>query len=461
MDKTAVTAICWIPKGKCHPRRPQADGGTPEQGGAKDDDAEMDGGGGASSSSAVPKQKNHLTDGIEEFDLENYDADDDNQGMNLFAVLENDMPLVHKKDPNMQGDPDSESEEGCDEIGDEDKIFMAVSVEEDQCQMELYVYDEDEASMYVHHDVMLDAYPLCCEWLSGATGGKPGSFAAIGLIDHSIHIWDLEEMDPVEPAGALGKNKKDPKGKKKKGPVSTAIGAKAHDGAVLCLHSSAFNRSVLASGSADETLKVWDVNENKCVHQYKHHTGKVQCARWHPTEQAVLLSAAFDGKLGLLDVRQPNQAALAELPAEAECAIWSRHAPFECLVSVDNGGVACYDVRKIVSKDTEKMRLYNLDAHDVACTAITDAPAKNLLVTTGLDGVAKVWKTDGLQPMMVFSKDLKAGPVFTCQSSPEAEALMCFGGKCTVMWDLSSESVLCGAFNLTPATPAEPLMGSS
>lgn len=37
--------------------------------------------------------------------------------------------------------------------------------------------------------------------------------------------------------------------------------------------------------------------------------------RWHPSEQAVLLSAAFDHQLGLIDVRQPKQAALAR-PAE-------------------------------------------------------------------------------------------------------------------------------------------------
>ena len=72
--------------------------------------------------------------------------------------------------------------------------------------------------------------------------------------------------------------------------------------------------------------------------------------RWHPTEQAVLLTAAFDRQLGLLDVRQPKQvqravteavetqsssgwlflllqAALASLSGEAECAIWSRPSP--------------------------------------------------------------------------------------------------------------------------------------
>lgn len=259
-----------------------------------------------------------------------------------------------------------------------------------------------------------------------------------------------ESLLPAQVLGApLGeKKKKGTKGKKKKNKV---IG---HDGAVLCLHGSEFNRSVLVSGSADQTVKVWDVRENACVHTYDHHSDKVQCARWHPTEQAVMLSAAFDRRLALLDVRQPGQVALVELPAEAECAIWSRHKPFECIGSADNGGVACYDVRKVAAKAPAKEQVvWHMQAHDVACTAVHDAPTPNLLVTAGLDGEAKVWSIAGASPSMVFCKDLQAGPLFACQSRPDAPALMCFGGKCPVIWDLASEQVLEDAFNLS--RPAE------
>mmetsp|Transcript_77594 Transcript_77594/g.136919 ORF Transcript_77594/g.136919 Transcript_77594/m.136919 type:complete len:171 (-) Transcript_77594:64-576(-) len=167
-----------------------------------------------------------------------------------------------------------------------------------------------------------------------------------------------------------------------------------------------------------------------------------------------MLSAAFDRRLGLLDVRQPGQAATAELMAEAECAIWSRHNPFQCLASVDNGGVCCYDVRKIASKEAkEKQVMWTLMAHDVACTAVQDAPAPNLLVTAGLDGHAKVWNCAGAGPQMVLSKNLQAGPLFTCQSSPDVPGLLCFGGKCPVMWDLSSESLLLDVFQLGSPKP--------
>lgn len=222
----------------------------------------------------------------------------------------------------------------------------------------------------------------------------------------------------------------------------------AHDGPVLCLNGSAFNRNVLASGSADETLKVWDVAENKCVHTYAHHDNKVQCARWHPTEQAVLCSAAFDKKLALLDVRQPNQAAFADLPAEAESTVWSRHKPFQLFASSDNGQVVCYDVRKVVAK--EQGRLFTIMAHDVACTSIQDTPTPNLLATTGLDGFVKIWNVES-SPSMVFAKDLKAGPLFSCHSNPEAPGLLCFGGSCPVMWDLTSESVLVDCFKFPSA----------
>jgi len=428
-------------------RRPQADNDGDEEE-LRDAAAELSAAGAASSVERARATATAVTEGLEEFDLENYDDDEDNQdGMQFFSVLKADGELARETDPYLKGDPDSESEDDFDEIKPEDPVFVAVSCEEDSCQLEVYVFDEDEANMYVHHDVMLNAYPLCVEWLSSAGGASEGSFGAVGLIDHSIQIWDLEEMEPMEPAKVLGSAKKQKgKAKKKRGGASGlgGSGAKAHDGPVLCLHGSAFNRNVLASGSADEILKVWDVSENKCVHSYSHHDNKVQCVRWHPTEQAVLLSAAFDRRLALLDVRQPGAAATTELPAEAESAIWSRHSPFECLASVDNGGVACFDVRKIVSK-ADGQRLWTLAAHDVACTVVQDAPTKNLLITAGLDGQAKVWNTASA-PSLAMSKDLKAGPLFACQSSPEAPGLVCFGGKCPVMWDLSSEQLLVDAF---------------
>lgn len=379
--------------------------------------------------------------------MDKYDDEDDEGGMQFFTMLKEDAELAHEKDPYLTGDPDSESD-SQESLGirPEDHIFVATSCDEDSCTLEVFVFDDDEANMWVHHDIMLGAYPLCVEWLSTTSPSAEGSFAAVGSIDHSIHIWDLDYLDPMEPHLTLGATNKDKKGKAKRKKLP-ARGPTAHDGPVLCLHGSTFNRSVLASGSADHTLKVWDVCNNECVHTYTHHSDKVQCARWHPLEQAVLLSAAFDRQLALLDARQPGQAAMVALTAEAECAVWSRHRAFECLASVDTGGVACYDVRMIATKAKDSV-LWRLHAHDVACTAVQDIPTKDVLVTCGLDGTAKVWDCTGAGPTLALSKNLHAGPLFTCHTNPEAPALVCFGGKCPVMWDLTSEALLADVLKL-------------
>jgi len=399
--------------------------------------------GGAASSA------NSQFEGLEEFDMDKYDDDSDNEGgMQFFSTLNADSKLLREKDPHMTGNPDSDSDgDDYHEIRPEDMVFCAVSCEEETCSLEMYIYDDNEANMYVHHEVMLDAYPLCVDWLPNTAGEAQGSFAAIGLIDHQIQIWDLDRLDPLAPALSLGEAKKaNTKLKKKKSKAKS--GTFAHDGPVLSIHGSAFNRSVLASGSGDETVKIWDVAENSCVHTYTHHSNKVQNVKWHPTEQAVLLSASFDRRLALLDVRQPGQACTVELPAEAESAIWSRHNPFECFASVDNGGVVCYDVRKVASKasDAEKI-VWQLMAHDVACTGVQDVKVPNLLVTSSLDGHAKIWNIAGGKPTMVMAKNLQAGPLFACSANPEAPALVSFGGNVPVVWDLTSEEMLEGVFD--------------
>jgi len=443
MEKTAVTCVAWLPRGIYNGR---LDGGQE----AEEDEAMREAHGDmvSAAGSRAARIAPGAVPGLEEFNMENYD-DEDDEGMQFFSVLNADGELARERDPNMTGDPNSDSDsEGDMEIRPEDHVFVAASCEEDCCNLELYVFEEDEVNMYVHHEISLAAYPLCVEWLKQSNGNE-GCYAAVGSIDHSIQLWNLEEADPLEAAQVLGASRK-PKAKnkaRKKKPKMTAGDVKAHDAPVLCLHGSSVNPQVLASGSADQLIKIWDVTDGSCVHAFDHHSDKVQCVKWHPTEQAVVLSAAFDGKLGLIDVRQPKQAALAALNGEAESAIWSRHNPYQCFASSDNGAVRCYDVRQVAAK-AENPILWTLMAHDVACTSLQDSPAKNLLVTAGLDGQAKVWNLAS-SPQMVYSKNLQAGPIFTCQSNADMPALMCFGGKCPVMWDLSSEQVLVDAFQLS------------
>jgi periodic tryptophan protein 1 len=150
---------------------------------------------------------------------------------------------------------------------------------------------------------------------SGAQG--KANLAAVGSIDPGIEIWDLDIVDQVEPVITLGgldaaataaavaveapdgasrkdKKKAKVKAKKKAAKVQPVYRAGSHTDAVLGLSWNAEYRNVLASCSADGTVKVWDVVKGVCEHTLQHHSDKVQAVAWNPAESPVLLTGSFD-----------------------------------------------------------------------------------------------------------------------------------------------------------------------
>jgi periodic tryptophan protein 1 len=413
-----ISALAWMPRGKAKPvptkyepteeemeeLRKAAD--ELEKEGDDDEWEDMsDDGSEKEQVAAVTKARKAARavatgdDDLAEYNLDDYDKEPGDtvgifgKGLSHFEDNTED-PYITLPDA-----ADDSEEEDDNIIRPTDSIILACHSEEDGHTLEVYVFDYQQGSLFVHHDLMLNAFPLCVEWLDTARkDGIAGSFAALGTMDSAIEVWDLDCIDSLVPAAVLGGEDTAapaegvaaaiPKGKKKKKKEpKRPLREGSHRDAVLGLSWNRLQRHVLASASADKSVKIWDVPHERCLHSLTHHAGKVQALQWHPTEAAVLLSGGFDRRAAVVDVRAAaadwRAAARWELAADVECVAWDPHGAggHLFLVSTDDGAVACFDARRAGAA-----AVFTIGAHAEAATGMSlNARVPGLLATCSLD----------------------------------------------------------------------------
>ena len=72
----------------------------------------------------------------------------------------------------------------------------------------------------------------------------------------------------------------------------------------MCLSLNPIQREYLASGSEDSTVRIWDLDDLQCKCTFdKLHKDKVQVVRWNSLNESTLLSAGYDHKVNIVDVR--------------------------------------------------------------------------------------------------------------------------------------------------------------
>lgn len=119
-------------------------------------------------------------------------------------------------------------------IKDTDLLILVAKTEDDVSHLEVHIYEEEDDNLYVHHDVMLPAFPLCVEWVGhGGASGKPGNFAAVGTFQPEIEVWNVDVVDALYPHYIIGEQSAEEKKKAKvKQPKKSAT---HHTDAVLGL----------------------------------------------------------------------------------------------------------------------------------------------------------------------------------------------------------------------------------
>ena len=113
-----------------------------------------------------------------------------------------------------------------------DSLIVAATAEADHSNLEVYVYDHKTCDLYVHHEIILGAYPLCLEWLS-EWQKQPTNHMIVGTFLPEIEIWNLDSEN-CAPTAVLGNVKKSEEWKSKTGGNKFEdIGT--HTDAIMCL----------------------------------------------------------------------------------------------------------------------------------------------------------------------------------------------------------------------------------
>ncbi|VFQ79253.1 unnamed protein product [Cuscuta campestris] len=255
---------------------------------------------------------------------------------------------------------------------------------------------------------------------------------------------------------------------------STEFKTGSHTEAVLGLAWNEEYRNVLASASADKSVKIWDVSKQICDITMNDHVDKarqnnyvlltlqmsyklqinfclltyaylqVQAVAWNPFHPKILLSGSFDRSVILKDVRIPSHAGLKfSVAAQVESLKWDPHAENSFLVSLENGTISSFHLE--AGADPNMKPSFTLHAHDKAVCSIAFNPlVPNLLATCSLDKTVKLWDLSGNQPSCIASRNPKAGALFSISFSNDYPYLLAMGGSegKLEMWDILKEDAI-------------------
>ncbi|OWB54841.1 hypothetical protein B5S28_g700 [[Candida] boidinii] len=464
------------------------------------------------------KSEIDMDDDLKEYDLEHYDDEIDQskgESVGMFPGLSSSAAKYFKGDDDDEEDDDEEGNNGQDyltlptetDITEEkaelqvyptDNMILATRTEDDISYLDVYVYDDGagapqgaeeeegdrldpdvakglvrEGNLYVHHDLMLPAFPLCVEWMSFKPNGvnddsNIGNFAAIGTFDPTIEIWNLDCIDKAFPDVILGENemlnnkssgKKKNNKKKKSAHVLTH-----HTDAVLSLSHNKVFRNVLASTSADATVKLWDLTNCTAVRSMKsiHNAKHVSSSQWYEgfnnssDNGSMLLTGGYDSFACVSDVRISDENQMSKRwkvqnNEEIEVVKWGNNNNEGLFFAgTDNGNVYCFDAR------IESKPIWTLHAHDAGISTLEiNKFVKGMLVTGAMgEKTVKLWKINEEDskkgPSMVLSRDFGVGNVLTSNFAPDIEVAgnLVVGGSNTglKMWDTFSNKYVRSSF---------------
>ncbi|CAF0807161.1 unnamed protein product [Adineta ricciae] len=369
------------------------------------------------------------------------DQDDDDDNILIPGVGPIAMHASNTDDPLLEIKDDGEDSDAEDfYIRSDDNLIVAAHIEDDTSSLEVYVYNDKEGYLYVHHDILMLHMPLCLTWLDyDVKNTNPVNYVAVGSMEGVIELFDVDLVDQMEPIYTFGKKSR--KKKTKSSKKSSKKSGEGHDAAVLDLSWNKLVRQILASSSADATVALWDLSQMKmALHLNKIHEKQIQSICWHPTEPQNLLSGSADQTVCLVDCRDANNKNNQHrwtFDSDIERVAWNTFDSNQFLASTENGYVYAMDIRQTT------IPVFSLAAHSGAVTGLClSSTVPGFLMTSSFDETVKIWDVENGSVTFIAERQFPTGRINTCLANPDFPFTFAIGGqsKGLQIWDCTENS---------------------